>query len=105
MNNLEDKEMTCSGKLLDNPKSDDRHEEDVWGNSEFSCFIEGGNGKESTIAKPYYMRFLRISHKVYFIALTKTWEGVGRVVEDLLIEEKGGLSYLGNIIYQSTYCN
>lgn len=43
--------MMCLGKLLDNSESDDRHVEDVWENSEFNCFLEGGNGEQSTISK------------------------------------------------------
>lgn len=43
--------MMCLGKLLDNSESDDRHVEDVWENLEFNCFLEGGNGEQSTISK------------------------------------------------------
>lgn len=42
---VEEKEMMCLGKLLDNLESDDRYVEDVWENLEFNCFLEGGNGE------------------------------------------------------------
>lgn len=49
--NLEEKEPMGSDKLLDNSNSDDKHVEDAWENSEVNGFMEGGNGKKSTISK------------------------------------------------------
>lgn len=87
--NLEGKWVMCSGKLLDDSKSDNRHEDNVWGSSGLNCFPEGGNGKKGSISKSPMHVIALIRLKFYFIVMsTKIWAGWGRSVGIFLLGKR-----------------